>query len=96
MSAGEDVDARRSKKSGVKGTLVEERTPTRGDATSLVSGRHGSRGWTWRMAAWPEGRLWRLRHEGHPRFVANEFELVSEIKQPWLELVGCYSSSWEP
>jgi len=31
MGEGEDVDERRSKKSGVRATLVEERAPTRGD-----------------------------------------------------------------
>jgi len=38
MSEGEDVDERRSKKSGIRATLVEERAPMRGDPVSLASG----------------------------------------------------------
>jgi len=71
MSEGEDIDERRSKKSGVRATLVEEWALTRGDTRSLASGRHGSGGWTWRLAPCPEGHLWRLRYEGHPRFITD-------------------------
>jgi len=81
MSEGEDVDERRSKKSGVRATLVEERAPTRGDSRSLASGRHGSGGWTWRLAACPKRRLWCLRHEGHPRFVADAVGNISKSQQ---------------